>query len=345
VSNRSCLKALLLVALTLSLAGCGGISPTSSPVAGATIDSVYLVPGSQAVAAVNQTGQFIAIGKGSAGAAQNLTTQVTWTSSDPTVATINATGLATALKTGKTTISASVKNPDGALVTANATFAVTGITSEPLLSLAILPAAQTVNSQLQPAQFLALGTFLSPQSGSVCKSSGFVQDCTKSVTWLSSEPQVGTINSSGLATGGTFAGTTAITAIGTNPDGTLVTASATLTESGTGSEPTYTSVSIALLGSNYLAGSVTGYLYDPVKQIATGPQIFTCTYSGYNAPVPSCFGALPVGSYIQLTAKTAGTNFNGWTSNCDTAPNTPNTTPTCTIQLLTQSVTVAAMFN
>jgi len=344
MSHRPCFSALLLVGLALSLAGCGG-KIANLPVATGNIDSVYLVPGSQAVATVNQTGQFIAIGKGTAGAAQNLTSQVTWSSSDTAVATISATGLATALKTGKTTISASVKNPDGTLATANATFAVTGITSEPLLSLAILPAAQTVNNQSQTAQFLAIGTFLSAASGSVCKSAGFVQDCTKYVTWLSSEPQVGSISSSGLATGGTFAGTAAITAIGTNPDGTLVTASGTFTENATGSEPTYSSVSISLIGSNNFAGSVTGYLYDPVKQAATGPQIFNCMYGPNNYLTAGCFGALPVGSYIQLTAKTAATNFNGWTSNCDTAPNTPNTTPVCTIQLLNQSVNVAAMFN
>ena len=340
--NRSSFQALLLIGLTLSLAGCGG-KIANLPVAGSSIDSVYLVPGSQAVASVNQTGQFVAIGKGSAGAAQNLTSQVTWTSSDTTVATISATGLATALKTGKTTISASVKNPDGSVATANATFAVTGITSEPLLSLTILPAAQTVNNQLQTAQFLALGTFLTAQSGSVCKSAGFVQDCTKSVTWLSSEPQVGTINSSGLATGGTFAGTTAITAIGTNPDGTLVTATGTLTENETGSEPAYSSISISSIGSNNTAGSVTGYLYDNVKQAATGPQIFNCKYNGQYWT--GCTGALPVGSYIQLTAATTGTGFNGWSTNCNTTQNTPNTTPTCTVQLLNQTVNVIAMFN
>jgi len=344
MSDRSSLRVLLLIALALPIAGCGSTSTGLTSNAG-SIDSVYLVPGSQSVAAVNQTAQFIAIGKGTAGAAQNLTSQVTWSSSDGTVATVNAAGLATALKTGKTTISASVKNPDGTVVSADGALAVTGITSEPLLSLAILPASQTVNSQFQTGQFLALGTFLSAASGSICKSAGFVQDCTKYVTWISSEPVVGSISSTGLVTGGIQAGTTAITAIGTNPDGTLVTATGTFTENATGAEPSSSSVSISLLGSNYTAGSVTGYLYDPVKQVTTGPQIFNCMTDINGRLTAGCLATLPIGSYIQLTAKTAGTNFNGWTTNCDTTPNTPNTTATCTIQTIYQTVGVGAMFN
>jgi Bacterial Ig-like domain (group 2) len=344
--SRFWVGALLLSGLALAIAGCGGKS-ISLPVGGEDIVAVHIVPGSQAVATSKQTGQFVAIGNAGAGSAQNLTSQVTWSSSDASVATVSATGLATGLKPGKATISASVKNPDGSVVTADSTFIVTGITSEPLLSLAILPASQSVNLINESAQFIAVGTFLSAgstASPSICKSTGYVQNCTKYVTWSSSEAEVGTINSTGLATG-LSAGTTAITAIGTNPDGTLVTAEGTFTETGTGGQPQYSQVGVQILGSNADAGSVTGYLYNNTTHTTTGPEIINCAFNGQY--FLGCTADLPVGSYIQFTANTTGTNFNGWTSNCDTTPDTPNTTSKCTIQstVLAPSITVGALFN
>ena len=343
--NRSCVGALLLAGLTLTIAGCGGKS-VSLPVSGQDIVSVHLVPGSQAVATSKQTGQFVAIGTATAGPSQNLTNQVTWSSSDVSVATVSATGLATGLKPGKTTITASQKNPDGSVVTADGTFTVTGITSEPLLSIAILPASQSVNLINETAQFIAVGTFLSAGSAtspSICKSIGYVQNCTDYVTWSSSEAEVGSINSTGLATG-LSSGTTAITAIGKNPDGTLVTAEATFTENGTGGEPQYAQVSVQILGTN-IDGTVTGYLYNNTTHTTTGPEIINCAYNGEY--FTGCTASLPLGSYIQFTANTASANFNGWTSNCDTAPNTPNTTSKCTIQstVLVPNIAVGALFN
>ena len=50
--------------------------------------------------------QYAATGKYTDGSSQNLTSSVTWTSSTTSVATITSVGLATALKQGNTTISA-----------------------------------------------------------------------------------------------------------------------------------------------------------------------------------------------------------------------------------------------
>lgn len=55
---------------------------------------------------VGQTEQFSAQGSYSDGATNNITSQVTWTSTDTTIATISSTGLAAGLKPGQTVITA-----------------------------------------------------------------------------------------------------------------------------------------------------------------------------------------------------------------------------------------------
>jgi hypothetical protein len=337
----------LLIGLTLPIAGCGkkGILSFLST-RGTDIASINVVPGSQAVATVNQTGQFIAIGTGAAGATQNLTKLVTWKSSDPEVASINDAGLATALKPGTAMISATAENADGSSVTGGGSFVVTGITSEPLLSLAILPASQTVNLVNETGQFIAVGTFLSAGSAkslSVCKSTGFVQDCTDYVTWSSSDIGVGEIDSKGLATG-LSAGTTAITAIGKNPDGTLVTAAATFTENAIGQEPEFANIQVETIGLDPKIGTITAYLYNNVTHTTSGPALIdgNCPITAY---VNGCSAALPIGSWVQLTATPKGVDFGGWSANCDTAPDTPNTTSQCTIQMTGGGAAVEAIFN
>ena len=52
------------------------------------------------------TQQFTATGHYSDGSTQDLTTQATWASSDPAVATVDSSGLATAIGLGSTTVSA-----------------------------------------------------------------------------------------------------------------------------------------------------------------------------------------------------------------------------------------------
>lgn len=65
---------------------------------------------------VGSTQQFTAIGNYSDGSASDITATVTWTSSNPTVATINNTGLATGLSSGVTTITATFGGVSAATV-------------------------------------------------------------------------------------------------------------------------------------------------------------------------------------------------------------------------------------
>lgn len=85
--------------------------------------SLTILPSSQPVGSVGETGQFIAIGTfSSAPTTRDVTKQVAWSSSDVKVATINSSGLATALNQGSTAILAIYTEPDGSLVTSAASF-------------------------------------------------------------------------------------------------------------------------------------------------------------------------------------------------------------------------------
>jgi len=188
---------------------------------GGNLVSLSIIPGTQSVAAPGQTSQFIAIGTTSSGATEDLTSQVTWGSSSAQVATITAGGLATGVSQGSCTITAIASNSNSTVVTGTANFTVTGGTTEPLTALTITPGAQSVSASGQTGQFIAIGT-----SGT----SGLQKVVTSSpnLQWISSIPSFATISSSGLVTGASV-GSTQITAIWTNPDNTVVSATANVT--------------------------------------------------------------------------------------------------------------------
>lgn len=120
--------------------------------------------------------------------------QVTWNSSEPGIATISASGLATAVSLGTTTITAtSVQNPT---ISGSTTLSVTvGCIS----SIAVSPTSPSIGvGATQPFQATA----------ATCNGSF---DITSVAKWVSSDTSVATISSSGVATG-VKAGTTNITA-------------------------------------------------------------------------------------------------------------------------------------
>jgi len=199
--------------------GGGGVSPNSDVV------SLALIPGSQSVALPNQTSQFIAIGTTASGATLDVTGQVAWSSSSSSVATINSSGLATGIGKGASTIAAIYSNTDTTVASATATFTVLSGASEPITGLTITPGTQSLSASGQTGQFIAIGT-----SGTT----GLTEDITNSpqLKWTSSISSVASITS-GLASGngvvtGASAGTTTISAVWTNPDSTVVSATASV---------------------------------------------------------------------------------------------------------------------
>lgn len=135
----------------------------------------------------------------------NATNQnVTWTSSNTAVATVNASGLVTAVAAGTTTIT--VKTVDGNK-TATSTITVAAI---PVTSVAVSP----TTASLYTGNTQQLTPTISPANAT-----------NKNVTWSSSNTAIATVNSSGLVTA-VAAGTATITS--TTQDGNK-TASATIT--------------------------------------------------------------------------------------------------------------------
>jgi hypothetical protein len=229
---------------TLTVTGSGGGT------AGSNIASISVIPGSQSVATPNQTTQFIAIGTTSSGATQNLTNQVTWSSSSTQIATIGlTTGLATGVGQGTSTIAAIYTNSKGGTaVTGTATFTVVGGKSEQFTAVAITPSSQPLSAQGQTTQLIALGT-----SGST----GLQTDVTSStqVKWISSSPSIASVSASGLVTGSS-AGNATITAELTNADGSVVSGTATVAVSNTPApEPL---LSLTIIPSSIAVGNLQG---------------------------------------------------------------------------------------
>jgi uncharacterized protein YjdB len=272
--------------LTVNLAN------STTTVASGTVASIAVIPGTQSVSSPTQTTQFLAIGTTSTGATENLTGQVTWSSSSPQIATIGAnTGLATAVGQGSATITALYNSTTGGTVVAGtATFTVTGGTAEKYTAVAITPGTQSL-TLTQTSQFIALGT-----SGS----SGLQSDVTNSaqIKWSSSAPSIATVSATGLATG-VSTGTSTITAELTNSDGSVVSNTASITVvATTAPEP--------LLSLTIIPSSITvGNLQDTGQFLAIGTFSSTPTVRDLtNSPTLTWISTLP--NSFPVNTNTAG---------------------------------------
>jgi uncharacterized protein YjdB len=148
------------------------------------LQSITVSPSSASTPA-GLTQQFTATGHYSDGSTQDLTTSVTWSSSNTSIATISnsagSQGLAMGVTVGgPVTITAALGSASG---TAQLT-----VTAPLLVALAVAPANPSVPAG-GTQQFTATGSY----------SDGSVRNITGSVTWASSNTAVATINSSGLA--------------------------------------------------------------------------------------------------------------------------------------------------
>ncbi len=117
-------------------------SPVSSQVA--TLKSIAVTPINPTLG-VGATGQFSAIGTYSDGSTQDITQSVMWNVSDPSIISINATGLVTALKIGPATIAA-IDQASGILGTNTMTVTAAGTpatATAPAIQTDILTSAST----------------------------------------------------------------------------------------------------------------------------------------------------------------------------------------------------------
>ena len=217
----SLLLPFLALPVVLSLAACS------------TLDSITIQPGAGSVilTAVGQTAQFSAFGVSQTGEAipttSNITTSVGWSSSNPSVATINSAGIATAVGPGYSQILA---QSGGQVATSDVTVAISGSTgstgSTP--SITVTPGSASDTFAGETTQFQATGNLTG---------TGNAQNLTNQVQWSSSNVQVATINATtGLAAAG-VAGTTTITA---QSGGIIGTAVLTVNTTTASSSPTIT---------------------------------------------------------------------------------------------------------
>ena len=324
---------------------------------------VTITPGSQALSASGQTGQFIALGtSGSTGLATDVTssTQIKWASSIPSIASVSPTGLVTGLSAGTSTITAVLTNADGTVVSGNATVAIS-ITAapEPLLSLTIIPSSITVGNLQDTGQFLAIGTFSTVP---------YVRDLTNSstLTWISSSSNIFPVNTNTGGNSGASAGT--VTAYGNGSaviiaeaksvDGTIQTATATFNCPLTLPNPPIAAGScfpgsqapslLATLTVYNEGLNTTNWLVTAPSATGT-PNVLHCG-PGSTSGGSVCVATYPVGTTVTLTAPANGAAFGGWSYNCNQTVPAPPLPPTatgsnsCTVTLSTND-TVGAIFN
>ena len=292
---------------------------------------------------------------------------IKWTSSVPTVASVNSIGLVAGVSPGQCTVTAVWTNADGTAASASAIVNVTSSPApEPLLSLTIIPSTITVGNLQDTGNFLAIGTY---------STSPTVRDLTNSVTWLSSFPSSFPVNSNssttnpgapaGLVTAyGT--GSATIIAEATDPTtGSIQTATATFNCPYVLPDPPATpgscfpgSQAAALLSTItvYNEGvNTTNWLITAPS--ATGTQNVIHCGPGWaadgNTGGSVCVATYPVGTTVTLTAPTqSGVSFGGWSYNCTATGTISATGPNqCTIVLdpagpnYNSNVTVGAVFN
>ena len=166
----------------------GSISGSTSLTVTRVLVSIAVTPANASIAK-GVTQQFTATGVFSDASTANLTSLVTWSSTNTAVATIASGGLATGVAAGSTTIQA-ISGAIGGSTSLT-------VTAPVLVSIAVTPATTSLATGATQ-QFTATGTY----------SDSSTQNLTSSVTWTSTNTAVATITSGGLATGVAVGSTT-----------------------------------------------------------------------------------------------------------------------------------------
>ncbi len=278
----------------------GGFSDTATVyVSDAVAESIQLTPATSSIAS-GTTQQYSVNVVYSDGSLQPVTAGLSWLSSSPSVAGIDANGLATGLATGHTTISVMYNSM-------SATASLT-VTQAVLTNLVVTPISTVVGINGN-VQYTATGVF----------SDNSTQDLTSQVLWTSSNGASATISAGGLATG-VSAGTVQITAT-----------SGTISGSATLNVTTATLVSIAITPSNPI---VPPHSKIQLTAIGTFSDNSTLVLSGVSWRTNSAKYAMVNGSGVLRTKKatshavTVYARLNGITGN------TGVTITTMTIQSL-----------
>jgi hypothetical protein len=105
------------------------------------------------------------------------------------VATVNSSGVATAVGNGTTSITATMTASTGSVVgTASLTVSTNQAGTRDLTSISMIPGSQTINAVGASAQFIVIGTYSAAPT---------TENLAGQVTWASSATDVATVDSSG----------------------------------------------------------------------------------------------------------------------------------------------------
>ncbi len=170
IGTAAALSALLLIA-------CG--TPPMTGGGAPHLTALIIAPETSSIA-LGQTAHFKATGMFSDGSNKDLTQSAVWTSGNPSIASIDSSGLATSLSTGIANV---VATSEG-----HSSSSVLTISKAALLSISVSPADLAI-ALGKDMQLTATGTFTDKST----------QDLTNLVIWASSQPGVAIVSSSGLA--------------------------------------------------------------------------------------------------------------------------------------------------
>jgi Bacterial Ig-like domain (group 2) len=165
-----------IVATSGSVMGSTGVS-----VVPPVLVSLAITPPNPTIGA-GLTQQFTATGTFSDQSTQNLSGSVTWTSATATVATINATGLATSLVQGQSTIGAASGSVNTSTLLTVGPAALVSIAVTPQTPIVVIGGTQ---------QLTATGTFTDAGT----------ENISSTVTWSSSSTSTATVSATGLVKG------------------------------------------------------------------------------------------------------------------------------------------------
>jgi hypothetical protein len=287
---RAGLSLVAVVLLTVLLSQC-----TNAP----TLISIQVIPNAPMVSNKGDVIQFKAIGSYQRAGShpillKDITLQASWLSSNPGVATINGSGLATANSNGTTTISATI----GAIVgTATLEFLPLPM-ARSLTSLTIVPGKQATSYVGRFTQLMAIGIYNTEPR---------IQDVTNQVRWQSTDTRITSVDSKGLAMSSDI-GSATITASAKSQSGATIAASTILTQQLETDGAASRTLTVFDAGLGY-------------GTIVSDPPGIDCTSGN------GCSANFAIGATVILTATPAASStFGGWSANC-----LPSAVATCTV--------------
>jgi len=235
---------------TITATSEGKVGASTIVVIPVPVATVAVSPATQSVIVGSATPAFTAVTKDGSGNVLNGRV-VTWSSSDPSLATIDAsTGIATGVAPGSVTITATSEGKTG-----TATLTVTMV---PVATVTVAPTTQSVDVGSQAP---AYGAVTTDGAGNVLTG--------RTVTWSSSDPSLATIDpSTGIATG-VAPGTVTITA---TSEGKTGTATLTVNPIAVGSV-TVAPPSQSIVAGTFTVPSFSATVKDAANHVLTGRTV------------------------------------------------------------------------